>query len=162
MKFDTPRWASAVTALALFAAPACDDNQEAKKDDKKAEALAKADATKPDADSAKVADKNSSVDPAPAGDAKAGEAAEAAPTPADGGAAAAPSAIGVTECDDYIKRYSKCIDEHYAASDREGTRAALKSASDAWSKAAVTEEGKQGLIKACNSATAAVKAICKW
>ena len=172
------------TALTLAAVPACDDKKEDKKaDDKKGDSKdAKADAKAGDAkadeggEAAKAdeggeeakADEGGEEAKADEGgeEAKADEGGEeaaegGADAAADGGAAAG-GEIGVPECDDYVVKYTKCIDEKLPDPVKETSRKAMQTVVDAWKKAAATPAGKEGLVQACKTATEAVKASCGW
>jgi hypothetical protein len=78
-------------------------------------------------------------------------AAPSAGTTAGGGQ------IGVPECDDYITKIQKCVDEHVP----EAAKGMMKQGFDqniaAWKQAAATPEGKQGLANACQMAMDAAK-----
>ena len=170
MKLSMKVLASALTALTFVAVPACDDKKEDKKGDKK-------DAKKEDKKDEKAADGGDAKADAKAdggdakadakadgGDAKADAKADGgdvkADVKADGGDAAAE--IGVAVCDDYVKKYTKCIEDKLPEKLRDNTRKALASAVEHWKKAAATEEGKKGLVDACNKASDAVKSSCGW
>lgn len=68
--------------------------------------------------------------------------------------------IGVKECDDYVARYSRCIDDKIPESARGASRRALEMSVEAWRKAAETEAGREGLAQACKTASEAVTAAC--
>jgi len=78
-------------------------------------------------------------------------------------AVAAPAAgggdIGVKECDDYIAKYSKCL-EKMPAEARTASEAAFKQAKDGWKAAAATPEGKASLATACKAMADASAAAC--
>jgi hypothetical protein len=101
----------------------------------------------------------------------------AAPPPATTSApaaAAAPAAssaspatgFGVPECDDYIKKYSACVDK-LAPAAQNASRQALEQSRAAWKQAASTEQGKAALATSCKAASdAAALAMraqgCSW
>lgn len=78
-------------------------------------------------------------------------------------AVAAPAAgggdIGVKECDDYIAKYTKCLDKMPAES-KAAMDTAFKQSKDAWKQAAATEAGKAGLATACKAAADAIASTC--
>jgi len=160
MKLTSKVLASAFTALTFVAVPACDDKKEDKKGDKKD---AKGD--KKDKKEEKKEDKKEEAK-ADGGDAKeeakadGGEEAKAdgGGEGGDGGGAG----VGVPECDDYVEKYTKCIDEKMPEAARETSKKALQTSVDAWKKAAATPAGKEGLAQACKTASDAVKATCGW
>ena len=61
--------------------------------------------------------------------------------------------IGVPECDDYIAKYEACVNGKVPEMARAQFNSAMKTARDAWRKAASTPEGKAGLAAACKQAT---------
>ena len=71
--------------------------------------------------------------------------------------AAAGNSIGVPECDDYITKIQKCVEDKVP----EAARGMMKQGFDqniaAWKQAAATPEGKQGLATACQTALDAAK-----
>lgn len=67
--------------------------------------------------------------------------------------------IGVKECDDYIAKYSKCLDKMPAES-KAAMDSAFKQSKDAWKQAAATEAGKQSLATACKAAADAIASTC--
>jgi len=70
--------------------------------------------------------------------------------------------IGVPECDDYFREYSRCIDDKLPEAAREASRLALEVSRDAWRKVAATPAGKEALATACSAARKAVSASCGW
>lgn len=68
--------------------------------------------------------------------------------------------IGVTECDDYIENYAKCIEDKIPEAARETSLRALEISIDAWRKAAASPAGQEGLATACKTAQDAVRAMC--
>ena len=68
--------------------------------------------------------------------------------------------IGVTECDEYIEHYGKCIQDKIPEAARETSLKALEMSVEAWRKAAATPAGQAGLATACKTAQDAVRAMC--
>lgn len=68
--------------------------------------------------------------------------------------------IGVPECDDYIARYSRCIEDKLPERMREASRRALATSVDAWRKAAKSEAEREGLALACKTAIEMAADIC--
>jgi hypothetical protein len=138
-----------MATLALAATPACD----AKKDDAKK------------ADAKKAGDKK--ADDTKADDKKADVKAE--PTKADDTKAAPPATsekIGIAECDEYVEKYSKCIQEKVPEASRKSMADAMDQSVKAWKEAA-SGPGKAGLASACKSALDAAKQAtssmgCTW
>ena len=79
-----------------------------------------------------------------------------------GAAAASGDAIGVAECDEYIKKYSACIAKMPAAA-KAPAETGFKTMKDAWKTAASTPQGKEGLKTGCKAALdgLASNALCK-
>ena len=69
--------------------------------------------------------------------------------------------IGVPECDDYIAKYEACVNGKVPDMARAQFNSAMKTARDAWRKAASTPEGKAGLAAACKQATEQAKTSMK-
>jgi hypothetical protein len=74
--------------------------------------------------------------------------------------------FGVPECDDYIKKYSSCIDK-LAPAAQGASRQALEQSRAAWKQAASTDQGKAALAASCKAASdAAAPAMraqgCTW
>ena len=69
--------------------------------------------------------------------------------------------IGVPECDDYIAKYEACVNGKVPEMARAQFNSAMKTARDAWRKAAATPEGKAGLAAACKQATEQAKTSMK-
>jgi hypothetical protein len=92
-------------------------------------------------------------------------AAQTAPAGGDEAPAAAAheeKLIGVAECDDYIKAYLACVDDHVPAEARDQLRSALEQAKTGWQQAAAaaeaSPEAKASLVSACTQARDAAKA----
>ena len=74
--------------------------------------------------------------------------------------------FGVAECDDYIKKYTACIDK-LAPAAQSASRQVLDQSRAAWKQAASTEQGKAALAATCKAASdAAAPALraqgCTW
>lgn len=80
-------------------------------------------------------------------------AATTAAAPAAGGAAE----FGVSECDDYLKKYLACIDTKVPEAGRAMARQTLDQTKASWKQAASTPEGKSGLAMGCKAATDSAK-----
>ena len=159
MKLTSKVLASAFTALTFVAVPACDDKKEDKKGDKKD---AKGDA-KDKKEEKKEEEKKEEAKADGGEEAKADGGEEAkADGGGDEGGDGGGEGVGVPECDDYIEKYTKCIDEKMPEAARETSKKALQTSVDAWKKAAATPAGKEGLAQACKTASDAVKATCGW
>ncbi|MBX3190408.1 MAG: hypothetical protein KF819_25635 [Labilithrix sp.] len=77
-------------------------------------------------------------------------------------ASASGGAIGVQECDDYIKQYQACIDKMPAAS-KSTAETGFKVQVDAWKASAATAEGKAALKTGCKATldALATNPLCK-
>jgi hypothetical protein len=60
--------------------------------------------------------------------------------------------VGVSECDDYIQAYRRCLSDKIPEADRATFEAGLNASIDSWKQAAMTPEGKAGLAAACQEA----------
>jgi hypothetical protein len=81
--------------------------------------------------------------------------------------AAAASAIGVPECDEYLTKYEACIQAKVPESMRGTFSQSMTQMRDAWKQAAATPEGKQGLAVGCKQALDGAKQAmtaygCEW
>ena len=137
----------AFTALTFLAVPACDDKKDEKKDDKKADAKA---------DEKKADDK---------ADDKAEEKAEEKKEDGDEGGGGSDK-IGVPECDEFIEKYMKCIDEKMPEAARDATRDAMQQSLDAWKQAAAGP-AKDTLADTCKQMIETTKSAtesfgCEW
>jgi hypothetical protein len=76
--------------------------------------------------------------------------------------AAAGGSIGVAECDEYIKKYSACIEKMPAAA-KPTAEQGFKAQQDAWKAAAATPQGKAALKTGCKATLDAVASnpLCK-
>lgn len=72
---------------------------------------------------------------------------------------AADGAIGVPECDDYMKKMSACLAQMDPAM-KAASETGFKQTTDAWRAAAATPEGKAGLAMGCKAAVDAIPASC--
>lgn len=179
MKLDPTLLARALAAVALLVTPACDDKKEDSKTggkaadkggDKGGDAAGDKGGDKPDpaaaeggkaGDGAK-AEGGAAADGAKAeGGAAAGGDAGAADGGGEGGDAAARK-LGVPVCDEYIDKYSKCIEENLAEPSKETSRKALNTQIEAWAKLASSAEHHEGLAQACKTSMDAVKVSCGW
>lgn len=82
------------------------------------------------------------------------------------GASAAYAKIGVAECDDYLERFGRCVDQHMPADQRPAMRDALTQTHKAWLEAAAGP-AREGLATACKAAldagrSAAAGLGCTW
>jgi hypothetical protein len=137
----------AFTALTFLAVPACDDKKDEKKDDKKA-------------DEKKAEDKADDK-----AEDKAEEKAEEKKEEGDEGGGGSDK-IGVPECDEYVEKYTKCIDEKMPEGARDATREAMQMTVDAWKEAA-KGPGKDAMAEGCKIALDAAKKGseafgCEW
>ena len=99
----------------------------------------------------------------------------AAPAPADKPAdkpAAAPAAagsddVGVAACNEWIQKYTKCINDKVPEAARQQMKDAMKQTTDTWKQTASTPEGKQALENACKQMIESTKQAtasmgCEW
>jgi hypothetical protein len=75
--------------------------------------------------------------------------------------------FGVAECDDYITKYTACIDSKVPESSRVMVRQQLDQMKTAWKQAASTADGKAALAAGCKQATEMAKTSmqaygCTW
>ena len=66
---------------------------------------------------------------------------------------AAPGAIGVTECDEFLRKWESCLATKVPEEAREQVKVALDATRDSWKRAAATPSGTSGLAEACKSAS---------
>jgi hypothetical protein len=85
-------------------------------------------------------------------------AAPPAATTAQAPAASAAGDIGVPECDDYIAKYSACLDSKVPEAGRAALRQAFDQTKAAWKQAATTQAAKDALAMGCKQALEASKA----
>jgi uncharacterized lipoprotein NlpE involved in copper resistance len=92
----------------------------------------------------------------------------AAPAPVAPQASAAAFDTGVAECDDYLTKYTACIDQHVPEAMRSTFRQSMDQTRAAWKQAnTTTPEAKQALASACTTAMDAAKQAmaaygCSW
>ena len=82
-------------------------------------------------------------------------------------AAAGAAEFGVPECDEYVNKYSACVDSKVPEAMRGTVRQQLEQTKAAWKQAASTPQGKAGLAMGCKQATEAAKTAlaaygCSW
>lgn len=65
--------------------------------------------------------------------------------------------IGVAECDEYLTKVMKCVDEHVPDSAKPMMKQGFDQNIAAWKQAAATPEGKAGLANACKMAMDSAK-----
>jgi hypothetical protein len=136
----------ALAAFALATLPACDDKKDDKKDEKKTE-------TKTETKDGKTKTETKTEE------VKTDEA-----KPAEGGGGA--DKIGVAECDEYIEKYTKCIDTKMPEASRQQMKDAMTQSAKAW-KDAAAGPGKDALATSCKTALDAAKQAtasmgCEW
>lgn len=79
-------------------------------------------------------------------------AAEPTPAPAADVAVATPppaTAIGIAECDDFLKVYETCVAEKVPAEARSAMQTGIQQWRDSWAQLAANEATKGGLAQAC-------------
>lgn len=102
-----------------------------------------------------------------------GKSGESAGNTAPAQKAAAPAApaggaeFGVPECDEYIAKYTACVESKVPDAARGMVRQQIDASKAAWKQAASTPEGRAGLALTCKQATEAAKAAvqaygCSW
>lgn len=75
--------------------------------------------------------------------------------------------IGVPECDDYLDKYTACVEQKVPETARPMMEKNLTTMREAWRKAATSPAGRQELAQTCKTAAAAAtKAMqgfgCEW
>jgi hypothetical protein len=93
-----------------------------------------------------------------------GRASSSSSAPASGSGRAE---FGVAECDDYVQKYTACIDSKVPESSRVMVRQQLDQMKTAWKQAAATADGKAALATGCKQATEMAKTSmqaygCTW
>lgn len=68
------------------------------------------------------------------------------------GKAAVAGPLGVAECDDYIARYQKCIDEKIPERSKKAYKEVIDETVKYWKTQTESPEEKMGLVSACNVA----------
>jgi hypothetical protein len=101
---------------------------------------------------------------APAAGAPAAEAPGAAAAPA---AAAPASEFGVLECDNYIAKFTACVDSKVPEAGRAAVRQGLDQMKASWKQLASNPDSRKGLAQACDQALDAAKTSmqaygCTW
>lgn len=76
-----------------------------------------------------------------------------------------PTVIGIVECDEYIRAYTKCIHDRVPESAQGPMQDAMDATVKAWAEAATTD--RAGLMKACRAALDAARVAteqmgCEW
>ena len=97
-------------------------------------------------------------------------AAEGPGAPAAGTSAAPAAAVsefGVPECDNYIAKYTACIDSKVPEAGRAAVRQGMNQVKASWKKIAANPDTRKDLARACTEATEAAKAGmqaygCTW
>jgi hypothetical protein len=82
-----------------------------------------------------------------------GEAQASSDTASEGSG----DSIGVPECDDYIAKYEKCVEDKVPAAAQASMKQSLQTMRSTWKQAAATPAGKAGLAQGCAQASAAAK-----
>jgi len=139
----------ALAAFALATLPACDDKKDSK-EEKKTETK-----TETKDGKTKVETKTET---------KTEEVKTDADKPAEGGGGG--DKIGVPECDEYIEKYSKCINDKMPEASRQQMKDAMDQSAKAWKEAAAGP-GKDSLAAGCKAALDAAKQAtasmgCEW
>jgi hypothetical protein len=148
MKFTSTLILAAFSTLAFTAVPACDDKKDDKKAEDKKDAKGKAEEKKADDKKAPPAEEKKADAPA---EEKKADAAPAGDAPAGGG-----DKIGVAECDDFVTKYAKCINEKVPEAARAGAQQGMDAMVKGF-KDMAAGPGKDGLAAACKSALDATK-----
>ena len=104
--------------------------------------------------------------PAPAATAAPPKAA-AAPATTVAPAASAADAIGIAECDDFLRKYEACVTDHVPAATRAQYQAGMDQWRKTWKSIAAQPAARPSLVTACQQALASTKAAtstygCKW
>jgi hypothetical protein len=74
-------------------------------------------------------------------------------------ATAAGESIGVSECDDYLKKFDECSARNPALKASMGDT--VKQYREGWKAAAATPQGKESLKSRCKSSTETLAATCR-
>lgn len=83
-----------------------------------------------------------------------------AKTSSESGGPQGPS-IGVPECDEYVTKYEKCLDEKVPDASRATMREAFSKTRQSWSKMAQSEATRASLAEACKQALEAAESSLK-
>jgi hypothetical protein len=75
--------------------------------------------------------------------------------------------VGIKECDEFLVKYTACVDTKFPEASRKAARDSLKEVAEAWKQAATTPEGRQALANACGQMIEATKDAtkamgCQW
>ncbi len=151
MKITSTILLGALAAFALSAVPACGDAKDEPKADDKKDAKAK--------DDKKGEEKKGE-------EKKVDDGKEGAKADAGTNGGAADGKLGVAECDEYVEKYSKCIENKVPEGARGSMKEAMNATVKAWREAAAGP-AKDGLGTACKAALDAAKAAtlqmgCEW
>lgn len=76
---------------------------------------------------------------------------------AKSGESAGAGDIGVPECDEYVSKVQKCVEDKVPETARDMVKQGFQQNISAWKQAASTPQGKEGLAMACKSALDTVK-----
>jgi hypothetical protein len=84
-----------------------------------------------------------------------------------GSTMAAPGAIGVPECDEYVTKYESCIKQHVPDAQKVQLQQGFDAMRTSWKTAATNAESRPGLASVCKQAMDAAKAAtsfygCTW
>lgn len=76
-------------------------------------------------------------------------------------------AVGVPACDDYINKYTACVEDKIPAAQKALMQRSLMTMRQAWRKAAATEAGRRALAQACETAISTARKSmaafkCQW
>ena len=138
-----------IAAFALATLPACDDKKEGDKKTEEKKTETKDGKTKTETKTEEVKTEEKKAE-----DAKA----------AEGGGGG--DKIGVAECDEYIEKYTKCIESKVPEAARQQMKDAMAASAKAWKEAAAGP-GKDALAAGCKAALDAAKQStasmgCEW
>jgi hypothetical protein len=75
--------------------------------------------------------------------------------------------VGVASCDEWMEKYTKCIDAKVPEAARAQMKDAMKQTADTWKQTASTPEGKTALENACKQMIESTKQAtasfgCEW
>ena len=88
-----------------------------------------------------------------------GEKAEGSES--SGESASGGDSVGVPECDEYITKYQKCIEDKVPDAAKEQMKKSFETMRTSWKQAASTEAGKAGLAQGCKTAMESAKTAMK-
>lgn len=94
-------------------------------------------------------------------------APEPSAAPAEPAAPAAGDAIGVAECDDYLKKVETCIAEHVPEDAQAMQRQSMDDMRNQWRQAAENPTAREGLAAGCKAALDTARSTfaaygCEW